>query len=165
MNPVCPNECSHSGICSNGQCQCFRGFEGADCSVHTPTKQRCGGRCAGSCLAKCQPSLDAPSQSASGGRQCYAECAKRCLSSCVLRRRTNEGGVGGALMEPEGLEEALPEFPAALMQKESAAPKAEVEVVEVAAVPPPPPPSLKALEKAAVDELSELLVGLHKGRR
>ena len=68
-------------------------------------------------------------------------------------------------MEPEGLEEALPEFPAALMQKESAAPKAEVEVVEAAAVPPPPPPSLKALEKAAVDELSELLAGLHKGRR
>ena len=68
-------------------------------------------------------------------------------------------------MEPEGLEEALPEFPAALMQKESAAPKAEVEVVEAAAVPPPPPPSLKALEKAAVDELSELLAGLQKGRR
>ena len=69
-------------------------------------------------------------------------------------------------MEPEGLEEALPEFPAALMQKQSAAP--EVEVVEqaaAAAVPPPPPPSLKALEKAAVDELSELLAGLQKGRR
>ena len=67
-------------------------------------------------------------------------------------------------MEPEGLEEALPEFPAARMQKQSAAPEAEVEAA-AAAVPPPPPPSLKALEKAAVDELSELLAGLQKRRR
>ncbi|VDI81460.1 Hypothetical predicted protein [Mytilus galloprovincialis] len=33
FNNDCPNDCSDSGICQHGVCQCENGFEGEDCSV------------------------------------------------------------------------------------------------------------------------------------
>ncbi|XP_052074453.1 von Willebrand factor D and EGF domain-containing protein-like [Mytilus californianus] len=33
LNNDCPNDCSESGICQQGICECDDGFEGADCSV------------------------------------------------------------------------------------------------------------------------------------
>ena len=131
----CPNGCSGNGLCSHGQCECFRGYEGSDCSTPFDHSQQCGGRCAGICLARCRSGSEGKRQLL--GRQCYAQCTKSCAASCSLGRAHDARAGGDARAVPSGSATVV----------EAGAPAAADHVVT-------------RLEQEAVDELSALLASV-----
>ena len=77
--PSCPNGCSLRGVCTNGVCECYPGYGGADCA----TKLRCPADCHqnGVCFnasCACYPGWSGEDCSA---RTCPKGCSER--GTCV----------------------------------------------------------------------------------
>ena len=111
-------------------------------------------------MARCQPKIE-HGASAVSGRSCYRECSRRCLASCVVQR-TRDARDRALLPDAE----ALPEFPDAMLSEGGSA---EAVVEAAAAEEPkeaaaPSASAVAALERHAVDELSQMLADLSKKR-
>lgn len=169
---------ARSNLLSQGRCQCFRGYEGADCSVAAGTvagvtkggdggsqlnAERCGGRCAGVCLSQCRGQLEGGSNP-SLGRKCYSDCSRTCLASCIVHR-ARDGAAASSDLDVAQI--ALPTEPKRSGRATGAGAALQPAVVveaeaggggHGAAVSS----AVAGLERQAVDELSQLLASLNK---
>jgi hypothetical protein len=79
---VCKESCNGNGVCLNGTCACFRGYEGETCSGRTYNlHSECSDKCADYCATSCKSTFDTEINGV--GKQCFVGCSKKCFTRCL----------------------------------------------------------------------------------